>query len=100
MGELFDAYESLNRTLKLGLKPEQLLRAEGAFKNQMAQVSNPAALRRGGHKGLIENYEMKITVAKRRRSVQMDKLPAMARRSTRKLKLNRIKWLETTKGKL
>ena len=47
MGELFKAYASLSRTLKLGLTGDQIMRAEGSLKSIFAQKSNPEAAAKG-----------------------------------------------------
>ena len=47
MGEIKKAYEFMNRTLKLGLKPDQILVAEAGFKLDLGrQLKFPAALRK------------------------------------------------------
>jgi len=46
MGEIFEAYVVLNQTLNLGLKMQDLMRAEGSFKSLMAERINlPKELR-------------------------------------------------------
>ena len=77
MGELFNAYASLNRTLKLGLTGNQLMGAEGALKNLYAQKSNPEAAARGEHY-VTENFEFKVSIQKRPRTMTMPELSKLA----------------------
>ena len=82
MGELFNAYASLNRTLKLNLSTEQLMRAEGSFKSLLAQKSNPEAAAKG-EQYVTENFEFKLGIQKRPRAVTMEELSKLAQTAAR-----------------
>ena len=84
MGELFNAYSSLNRTLKLGLSTEQIMRAEGSFKSALARKSNPASAAKG-QKYVTENFEFKVSIAKRPRAIPMAELSKLALSRGKKL---------------
>jgi hypothetical protein len=77
MGELFSAYASLSRTLKLGLTGDQIMRAEGSLKSIFAQKSNPEAAARG-EQYVTENFEFKVSLQKRPRAMTMPELSKLA----------------------
>jgi hypothetical protein len=77
MGEIKKAYDFLNKTLKLGLKPDQILVAEAGFKLDLGrQEKFPAALRRDPM-AFSANWEVKGTLIPRK--------TALAKRSTKSL---------------
>jgi hypothetical protein len=84
MGELFNAYSSLNRTLKLGLSAEQIMRAEGSLKSAFARKSNPAVAAKG-QKYVTENFEFKVSIRKRPRAITMAELSKLAQSRAKKL---------------
>lgn len=84
MGELFNAYSSLNRTLKLGLTTAQIMRAEGSLKSVFAQKSNPAAAAKG-QTYVTENYEFKVSIQKRPRAIKVAELSKLAQAAAREL---------------
>lgn len=66
MGEIKKAYDYLNKSLKLGLKPEQILRAEAGFKLDLGrQEKFPAALRKSAM-AFSADWEIKGTLVPRR----------------------------------
>jgi hypothetical protein len=66
MGEIKKAYDYLNRTLKLGLKPEQIMRAEAGFKLDLGrQAKFPAALRKNAM-AFSADWEVKGTLVPRK----------------------------------
>ena len=84
MGELFNAYSSLNRTLKLGLSADQIMRAEGSLKSVFAQKSNPEAAAKG-QTYVTENFEFKVSIQKRPRAMKMADLSKLAQTAAREL---------------
>ena len=80
MGEVFHALEVLNRTMKLGLTGQQLLRAEMGFKSAFAQVSNPNP-EFADPVALAEGYEIKATLQKRAQPKSLGELSTLARKS-------------------
>ena len=84
MGEVFNALESMNRTLRLGLSPKQLLGAEMGFKSALAQVSNPNPTRSGVPQDLIElaqGYEMVVSFRPRAQKLTLAQLSEFARQT-------------------
>ena len=59
MGDAFEAYAFLKKTLNLGLGSEDIMRMEATFKSAFAAVSNPMAFQDG--EKLSENWELKTT---------------------------------------
>jgi hypothetical protein len=77
MGELFTAYASLSQTLRLGLTGDQIMRAEGALKSIFAEKSNPEAAAKG-EQYVTENFEFKVSLRKRDRTMTMQELSKLA----------------------
>jgi hypothetical protein len=77
MGELFNAYASLSRTLRLGLTGDQIMRAEGSLKSMFAQKSNPEIAAKG-EQYVTENFEFKVSIQKRPRIMTMQELSKLA----------------------
>jgi hypothetical protein len=70
MGEIKRAYDFLNKTLKLGLKPDQLLVAEAGFKLDLGrQEKFPAALTRDAMR-FSADWEVKATLVPRKTVVR------------------------------
>jgi len=79
MGEIFHALEVLNRSMKLGLKGRDLLRAEMGFKSALAMQGNPAAAQLAGDPvKLAERYELKATLRPRDAMLSLDQLSKFA----------------------
>ena len=79
MGEIFHALEVLNRSMKLGLSGQNLLRAEMGFKSALAMQGNPAAARLAGDPvRLAERYELKATLRPRDAKLSLDQLSKFA----------------------
>lgn len=78
MGEIFNALEVLNRTMKLGLSGQELMRAEAGFKSALARQGNPDPTL--DTVGLVENYELKVSFQKRAQPMKLGTLAALARR--------------------
>jgi hypothetical protein len=79
MGEIFHALEVLNRSMKLGLTGQQLLRAEMGFKSALAMQGNPAAAQLAGDPArLAESYELKATLRPRSAKVPLNQLSRFA----------------------
>jgi hypothetical protein len=75
MGEIKKAYDYLNKTQKLGLKTEQIMRAEAGFKLDFGrQEKFPAALRKSAM-AFSADWEIKGTLVPRK--------TALARRITK-----------------
>lgn len=80
MGEVFNALEVLNRTMKLGLSSTQLMRAEAGFKSALAMKGNPDPTREIDLVSIVENYEVKATLTKREKPLSLGTLEALAKR--------------------
>ena len=81
MGEVFHAFQHLNDTLKLGLKAEQLARAEAGFKSRFAEVSNPdpqLAKLKGNADAISQEYEFVAVLQPRARKLSATELKTMA----------------------
>jgi len=80
MGEVFDALKAMNRTLKLGLSGPALLRAEMAFKTQIAQEASrhPDKEVPGDPVALAEDYELFVTLKRRPKKLSLSELAHMA----------------------
>lgn len=86
MGEVFNALEVLNRTMKLGLSAQDVLRAEMGFKSILAQRGNPAELPADPIE-LAEGFEIVTTIQPRADRLSVDQLSAYARRELRSPRL-------------
>ena len=85
MGEIFEAYVVLNQTLNLGLKMQDLMRAEGSFKSLMAERINlPKELRLNQAK-LTEGFEYKGQLVPRARPLDQNMLSRLGAATTNKL---------------
>lgn len=80
MGEIFSALEVLNRTMKLGLNPPELLRAEMGFKSALARQGNPDPTLPEDPVALTEGYELVATLQPRRETMSLDELSTLARK--------------------
>jgi hypothetical protein len=81
MGEVFNALETMNRTLKLGLSPSQLLGAEMGFKSAYAKVSNPNPTAGGVPQDPVElaqGYEMVVSFRPRAQKLTLAQLSSFA----------------------
>ena len=84
MGEIFHALEVLNRSMKLGLSGQNLLRAEMGFKSALAMQGNPAAAKLANDPvGLAERYELKATLRPREAKLSLDQLSKFAGQAVR-----------------
>jgi hypothetical protein len=85
MGEIFEAYVVLNETFNLGLKTQDLMRAEGSFKSLLAErVNFPKELRLNQAK-LTEGFEFKGQLVRRRRALDHNALSRLGATTTAKL---------------
>lgn len=80
MGEVFNALETLNRTMKLGLSSSDLLRAEMGFKSALAMQGNPDPTLPEDPVALAEGYEIVATIQPRAENLSLDQLSKFARR--------------------
>lgn len=80
MGEVFNALETLNRTMKLGLTSSDLLRAEMGFKSALARQGNPDPTLPEDPIALSEGYEVVATIRPRAENLSLDQLSKFARR--------------------
>lgn len=80
MGEIFNALEVLNRTMKLGLSSQQVLRAEMGFKSALAQQGNPNPELPSDPVALAEGYELVATLRPRQEALSLGQLSTFARR--------------------
>ncbi len=85
MGEIFEAYVVLNQTLNLGLKMQDLMRAEGTFKSLMAERINlPKELRLNQDK-LTQGFEYKGQLVPRARAMDQNTLNRLGATTATKL---------------
>jgi hypothetical protein len=85
MGEIFEAYVVLNQTLNLGLKMQDLMRAEGTFKSLMAERINlPKELRLNQDK-LTQGFEYKGKLVPRARALDQNTLNRLGATTATKL---------------
>ncbi|MCA9463047.1 MAG: hypothetical protein KC563_05250 [Nitrospira sp.] len=85
MGEIFEAYVVLNQTLNLGLKMQDLMRAEGTFKSLMAERINlPKELRLNQDK-LTQGFEYKGQLVPRARAMDQNTLSRLGAATASKL---------------
>ena len=82
MGEIFNALETLNRTMKLGLSGTELLRAEMGFKSALARQGNPDPTVDIPEDpiALAEGFELVATLQPRREALSLTQLSTYARR--------------------
>jgi len=84
MGEIFHALEVLNRSMKLGLSGQSLLRAEMGFKSALAMQGNPAAAQLASDPvRLAERYELKATLRPRATELSLAQLSKFAGQAVR-----------------
>jgi hypothetical protein len=84
MGEIFSALEVLNRTMKLGLKPPELLRAEMGFKSALARQGNPDPTIPEDPVALAEGYELVAELRPRAEALSLGQLSTLAKREMTK----------------
>ena len=80
MGEIFHALEVLNRTMKLGLKPPELLRAEMGFKSALARQGNPDPTLPDDPVALTQGYELVAELRPRAEALSLGQLSTLAKR--------------------
>jgi hypothetical protein len=80
MGEIFSALEVLNRTMKLGLQPPELLRAEMGFKSALARQGNPDPTLPSDPVQLAEGFELVATLRPREQNLSLGELSTLARK--------------------
>lgn len=85
MGEIFEAYVVLNQTLNLGLKMQDLMRAEGTFKSLMAERINIAKDLRLNQAKLTEGFEYKGKLVPRARALNQNTLNRLGANTVTKL---------------
>ena len=86
MGEIFHALEVLNRSMKLGLSGQDLMRAEMGFKSALAMQGNPnptVARLAANPAALAERYELKATLRRRSTKMSLSQLSALAKQAVR-----------------
>ena len=84
MGEVFNALEVMNRTMKLGLSSKDLLRAEMGFKSALARQGNPDPTLPADPVALAEGYEVVATLKPRAEKLSVDQLSTLARKEVAK----------------
>jgi hypothetical protein len=80
MGEIFNALEVLNRTMKLGLKPPDILRAEAGFKSALARQGNPDPTLPEDPVELTEGFELVAELRPRAERLSLGQLSTLAKR--------------------
>jgi hypothetical protein len=80
MGEIFHALEVLNRTMKLGLAHNDLMRAEMGFKSALARQGNPNPTLPSDPVALSEGYELVATLQPRAEALSLQQLATFARK--------------------
>lgn len=80
MGEIFHALEVLNRTMKLGLAPTEVLRAEMGFKSALALQGNPNPTLPEDPVALAEGYELVAELRPRAEALSLGQLSTLAKR--------------------
>lgn len=80
MGEVFDALQVLNRTMKLGLSAHDLMAAEMTFKHELARDSarHPDKHVPADPVALSEDYELFVTLKRRPTKVSLSDLSRYA----------------------
>lgn len=84
MGEIFHALEVLNRTMKLGLKAPDILRAEAGFKSALARQGNPDPTLPEDPVELTEGYELVAELRPRAERLSLGQLSTLAKREMSK----------------
>ena len=84
MGEIFSALEVLNRTMKLGLKPPEILRAEMGFKSALARQGNPDPTIPEDPVLLAEGFELVAELRPRAEPLSLGQLSTLAKREMTK----------------
>jgi hypothetical protein len=84
MGEIFHALEVLNRTMKLGLKPPEILRAEMGFKSALARQGNPDPTLPEDPVALTEGFELVAELRPRAEPLTLGQLSTLAKREMSK----------------
>src|SRR5215217_1880412 len=84
MGDIFHALEVLNRTMKLGLKPPELLRAEAGFKSALARQGNPDPMLPEDPVALTEGFELVAELRPRAEPLSLGQLSTLAKREMSK----------------
>ncbi len=80
MGEIFHALEVLNRTMKLGLKPPEILRAEMGFKSALARQGNPNPMLPEDPVALAQGFELVAELRPRAEPLSLGQLSTLAKR--------------------
>lgn len=81
MGEIFHALEVLNRTMKLGLKAPDILRAEMGFKSALARQGNPdPTMPLDDPVALAEGFELVAELRPRAEALSLGQLSTLAKR--------------------
>ena len=80
MGEIFHALEVLNRTMKLGLQPPEILRAEMGFKSALARQGNPDPMLPDDPVALTEGFELVAELRPRAEPLSLGQLSTLAKR--------------------
>jgi hypothetical protein len=80
MGEIFHALEVLNRTMKLGLKAPDILRAEMGFKSALARQGNPDPMLPTDPVALAEGFELVTELRPRAEPLSLGQLSTLAKR--------------------
>jgi hypothetical protein len=84
MGDIFHALEVLNRTMKLGLKPPEILRAEAGFKSALARQGNPDPTLPEDPVALTEGFELVAELRPRAEPLSLGQLSTLAKREMSK----------------
>ncbi|MGI8984030.1 MAG: hypothetical protein ACR2HM_05795 [Acidimicrobiales bacterium] len=84
MGEIFHALEVLNRTMKLGLEPTEILRAEMGFKSALALQGNPNPTLPEDPVALAQGYELVAELRPRAEALSLGQLSTLAKREMAK----------------
>ena len=84
MGEIFHALEVLNRTMKLGLQPPELLRAEMGFKSALARQGNPDPMLPEDPVALTQGFELVAELRPRAEPLSLGQLSTLAKREMSK----------------
>ncbi|MGH9279430.1 MAG: hypothetical protein ACRD12_15170 [Acidimicrobiales bacterium] len=84
MGEIFNALEVMNRTMALGLSPQDLLRAEMGFKSELARRVNPDPTITSDPIAVARNYELVAELRPRAQELSLEQLSTFARQEVKK----------------
>lgn len=80
MGEIFHALEVLNRTMRLGLKAPDILRAEMGFKSALARQGNPDPMLPDDPVALTQGFELVAELRPRAEPLTLGQLSTLAKR--------------------